>query len=119
MGRRLRGMDFLLLTTSGRSSGHKHTVPLLYLRDGSHLVVIASFGGKPRHPDWFQNLEKDPHVTVELEGKRFVAKARVADLEERARLWPRAVAAYVDYKTYQRRTERQIPVVILERASVP
>ena len=64
-------MDYLLLTTTGRHSGKKHTVPLLYLRDGSNLVAIASFGGKPRHPDWFHNLTRDPNVTVQVGGDRF------------------------------------------------
>ena len=115
IGRHARGMDYLLLTTTGRRSGKKHTVPLLYLRDGSNLVAIASFGGKPRHPDWFHNLTRDPNVTVQVGGDRLAAMARVADAEERARLWPQAVAVWPDYEAYQRRTERLIPVVILER----
>jgi deazaflavin-dependent oxidoreductase (nitroreductase family) len=108
-------MDYLLLTTTGRRSGKKHTVPLLYLRDGSNLVAIASFGGKPRHPDWFHNLMRDPNVTVQIGGDRYAATAREAKAEERARLWPRAAAVWPDYEEYQKRTERLIPVVVLER----
>ena len=108
-------MDYLLLTTNGSRSGKKHTVPLLYLQDGPNLAVIASFGGKPRHPDWFHNLAQDPNVTVQVAGERFAASAREAESEERARLWPQAVAVWPDYEEYQNRTERSIPVVILER----
>jgi deazaflavin-dependent oxidoreductase (nitroreductase family) len=108
-------MDYLLLTTTGRRSGKRHTVPLLYLREGPSLAVIASFGGKPRHPDWYWNLRKEPKVGVQVEGERFVAKAREADAVERARLWPRAVAVWPGYAEYQRRTDRQIAIVILDR----
>lgn len=112
-------MDYLLLTTTGRRSGKKHTVPLLYLSDGSNLAVIASLGGKPRHPDWFHNLAKDPNVRVQVGGERFAAAAREANSAEQARLWPRAVAVWPDYEVYQNRTERVIPVVILERTPPP
>jgi deazaflavin-dependent oxidoreductase (nitroreductase family) len=115
IGRHARGMDYLLLTTTGRRSGKNHTVPLLYLRDGSNLAVIASLGGKPRHPDWFHNLAQDPNVAVQVAGERFAAMAREAGSEERARLWLQAVAVWPDYEQYQKRTERLIPVVILER----
>jgi F420H(2)-dependent quinone reductase len=115
IGRHARGMDYLLLTTTGRRSGKNHTVPLLYLRDGSNLAVIASVGGKPRHPDWFHNLAQDPNVAVQVAGERFAAMAREAGTEERARLWLQAVAVWPDYEEYQKRTERLIPVVILER----
>jgi deazaflavin-dependent oxidoreductase (nitroreductase family) len=107
-------MDYLLLTTTGRLSGKRHTVPLLYLRDGPRLAVIASFGGKPRHPDWYWNLRKDPNVSVQVDGARFAATAREADTEERARIWPRAVAVWPDYAAYQKRTDRVIAIVILE-----
>ncbi|HJR87136.1 MAG TPA: nitroreductase family deazaflavin-dependent oxidoreductase [Acidimicrobiia bacterium] len=115
VGRRARGMDYLLLTTTGRRSGKSHTVPLLYLRDGPNLAVIASFGGKPRHPDWYWNLRNDPNAGVQIEGEHFAATAREADAEERGRLWPRAVAVWPDYAEYQKRTDRRIAVVILER----
>ncbi|HJU51025.1 MAG TPA: nitroreductase family deazaflavin-dependent oxidoreductase [Acidimicrobiia bacterium] len=114
-GRRARGMEYLLLTTTGRRSGKRHTVPLLYLREDPSLAVIASFGGKPRHPDWYWNLRQDPNVDVQVEGERFTATAREADAEERARLWPRAVAVWPGYAVYQKRTDRQIAIVILDR----
>ena len=78
-------------------------MPLLYLREGPSLAVIASFGGKPRHPDWYWNLRKDPNVGVQVEGERFPAKAREADAEERARVWPRAVAARTGFRLAMRR----------------
>ncbi|MGH8957806.1 MAG: nitroreductase family deazaflavin-dependent oxidoreductase [Acidimicrobiia bacterium] len=118
-GRRARGMDFLLLTTTGRSSGKRHTVPLVYLRDGQNQAVIASFGGKPRHPDWFHNLVRDPNVTVQVGDERFAATAREADAEERARLWPQALAVWPDYAIYEKRTDRVIRIVILERTPPP
>jgi deazaflavin-dependent oxidoreductase (nitroreductase family) len=114
VGRRLVGNDVLLLTTVGRRSGHRHTVPLLYLTDGDRLVVIASYGGRDRHPDWYLNLAADPAVVAQVRGSRLVMRARTATPEERASWWPRVVAAYDGYRGYQSRTSRQIPVVILE-----
>lgn len=116
LGRRLVENDMLLLTTVGRRSGLEHTVPLLFLRDDSDLVVFASFGGRDRHPEWYLNLLAEPSVGVQFFADRFQARARTAGQNERSKWWPRAVAAYPDYATYQRRTARQIPVVILERA---
>jgi deazaflavin-dependent oxidoreductase (nitroreductase family) len=115
IGKRLVDNDMLLLTTRGRRSGRPHTVPLLYLRNGSGLVVVASWGGRPYHPDWYLNLVDDPQATVELPGERFTARARTAGEEERARLWPAVVTAWDGYATYQSRTDRQIPLVMLER----
>lgn len=114
LGRRLVGNDILLLTTRGRETGEEHTVPLLYLRDGSVLAVIASYGGRPRHPTWYRNLVADPHVEVQTKDTQRDMVARTADTEERSRWWPRIVAAYDRYTTYQSRTDREIPVVILE-----
>jgi deazaflavin-dependent oxidoreductase (nitroreductase family) len=108
-------MEYLLLTTTGRRSGQRHTVPLLYLREDPSVAVIASFGGKPSHPDWYWNLRQDPNVDVQVEGERFTATAREADAEERARLWPRAVAVWPGYAVYQKRTDRRIAIVILDR----
>lgn len=115
VGRRLVDNDMLLLTTRGRKSGRTHTVPLLYLRDGSRLVVIASWGGRPYHPDWYLNLQADPAAVVELPGERFAVTAHTAGEDERARLWPKVVSAYGGYATYQARTDRRIPLVLLER----
>jgi deazaflavin-dependent oxidoreductase (nitroreductase family) len=114
VGKRLVDNDMLLLTTTGRQTGRLHTVPLLYLRQGDTLVVIASFGGRDRHPAWYLNLVATPEVEVQVRNERFQARARIADPEERASWWPQAVAAYGDYAAYQTRTDRVIPVVLLE-----
>ena len=114
LGRRLVNNDMLLLTTRGRVTGAEHTVPLLYLEDDGRLVVIASYGGRPSHPNWYTNLTAHPEVEVQVGGFRSAMRARVASPEERRLWWPRIVAAYDGYATYQTRTERQIPVVFLE-----
>lgn len=116
LGRRLAGNDMLLLTTLGRSSGYPHTVPLLFLRDNGRLVVIASYGGRDRHPDWYLNLVADPLVEVRIATRTEPLVARTATAEERETWWPRIVQAYGDYALYQSRTERVIPVVFLEPA---
>ena len=105
----------LLLNHVGRRSGSPFTTPLLYLADGERLVVVASQGGLPKHPQWFHNLTAHPETTVELrgEGARAV-RARTADPDERAALWPRLVDLYADFDNYQSWTDREIPVVILE-----
>ena len=108
----IRGIPVCLLTTTGRRSGLERTVPLLYLRDGEDVVVVASQGGMPRHPDWFHNVSADPQVTVELPGRSYPATARVADAAERARLWPMLVELYPSFAMYQARAEREIPVVV-------
>lgn len=114
LGRRLVGNDMLLLTTTGHRSGRPHTVPLLFLRDGERLVIVASHGGRPHHPTWFHNLIADPRVVVQLGASRRPMKARVTTPDERSRWWPRIVAAYRGYAEYQSRTIREIPVVVLE-----
>jgi deazaflavin-dependent oxidoreductase (nitroreductase family) len=114
VGRRLVHNDMLLLTTTGRRTGRPHTVPLLYLGEGDTLVVIASYGGRDRHPAWYLNLVATPEVEVQVRKGRFRARARTAGPEERSSWWPRVVAAYGDYAVYQTRTDRMIPVVLLE-----
>lgn len=104
----------LLLTTTGHRSGRPHTVPLLYLGDGATLVVVASYGGRPRHPAWYHNLTADPEVVVQIGREKRRMRARTASKEERARWWPRITRAYLDYAEYQSRTDREIPVVLLE-----
>jgi len=104
----------LLLTTAGRRSGEPRTAPLLFLRDGDRLAVVASFGGHPSHPAWYLNLTANPDVEVEVDRERFAARARTATPEERDRLWPGLVEMYGPYASYQRRTNREIPVVLLE-----
>ncbi len=104
----------LLLDHVGARSGTLRTSPLLYVDDGDSFVVIASKGGFPRHPAWFHNLRANPETTVQVGTERLPVRARVADPAERERLWPKAVAAYKGYEDYRQRTDRQIPLVILE-----
>ena len=117
IGRRLADNDMLLLTTTGHVSQRPHTVPLLYIRDGERLLVVASYGGRPRHPAWYDNLVADPVVRVQLGAMRVEMVARTAGPEERAGWWPRVVDAFADYAVYQSRTDRVIPLVFLEPAS--
>ena len=107
----------LLLTTRGRKSGQRRTVPLLYLKDSENFVIVASLGGAPRHPAWYLNLEANPTVELQVADQRFSANARRASAEEKARLWPRLVAIYPPYEDYRKRTTRDIPVVIVTRVS--
>lgn len=117
IGRRLVDNDMLLLTTVGRRTGTEHTVPLLYLSEGRRLVVIASYGGRPGHPEWYRNLESHPQASVQILGRRIEVEAATMTDAEHTEWWPRIVDAYSDYAVYQSRTDRQIPVVWLDRAS--
>ncbi len=116
LGRRLVNNDMLLLTTTGRVTGEAHTVPLLYLRDGESMVVVASYGGRDRHPEWYLNLLASSSVTVQVGRSRRRMVARTASVHERRSWWPRVVEAYSDYAVYQTRTEREIPLVVLAPA---
>jgi F420H(2)-dependent quinone reductase len=113
VGRRLVNNDMLLLSTTGRITGTTHTVPLLYLRDGDDLIVIASWGGRDNHPEWYLNLAANPAATAQINGHRIPVTATTASAEARDRLWPEILAAYEGYREYQSRTDREIPVVIL------
>jgi F420H(2)-dependent quinone reductase len=113
MGRMPTGAPICLLTTTGRKSGQRRTVPLLYLADGDDLIVVGSQGGAPRHPGWFLNLEANPQGEVELGRRRVPVTARRLSDEERDRIWPRLVAIYPLYEEYRRGTTRSIPVVRL------
>jgi deazaflavin-dependent oxidoreductase (nitroreductase family) len=104
----------LLLDHVGAKSGTKRTAALSYIKDGDDLVLVASKGGHPRHPAWYHNLRANPDVTVQVGFGRRQVRARVATTEERERLWPKVVATYGGYAGYQKRTEREIPLVILE-----
>ena len=104
----------LLLDHVGAKSGTKRTTPLTYLADGDDLVLVASKGGNPKHPAWFHNLRAHPDVTVQVGSRRLPVRARVATPEERMRLWPKVVEMYGGYAGYQRRTKREIPLIILE-----
>jgi F420H(2)-dependent quinone reductase len=103
----------LLLTTIGRKSGQKRSVPLLYLEDIGRFVIVASLGGAPKHPAWFLNLEANPMVELQVGSRRCSGSARRASAEEKAQFWPRLVAIYPAYADYQTRTTRDIPLVIV------
>ena len=105
----------LLLTTTGAKSGRPHTTPLMYLADGDSFAVIASKGGEPKHPDWYRNLVANPTVRVEVAGEDFETQARVAEPEERDRLFALQGAHYPFFAGYQNKVKRRIPVVVLER----
>jgi len=109
------GSTILLLTTTGRKTGEQRTVPLIYAQDGDRYVIIASKGGAPEHPGWYQNIEKTPEVGLQVKDQVFRARARVAKGEERERLWRLANTVWKYYDDYAKRTAREIPVVVLER----
>ena len=109
------GSTILLLTTTGRRTGKETTIPLIYGLDGGTPVIVASKGGAPDHPGWFKNLSKTPQVGVQIKGDRFQARARVAEGEERERLWELMNEVWPYYDEYATRTDREIPVVVLER----
>lgn len=113
-GKFVGGAPVLLLTTIGRRSGQPRTAPLLYLQEGESYVIVASKGGMSHHPLWYLNLESNPDVEVEIGREKKRMKARRLSKEEKATLWPKLVAMYKSYDDYQARTERDIPVVILE-----
>lgn len=109
-----RGVPICLLTTTGRRSGTPRTVPLLFLRDGDRVVLAASQGGLPRHPQWYRNVEAEPRVTIQVGRRTDPMRARTATSAEHATLWPRLVDMYADFESYQSWTDRRIPVVICE-----
>jgi F420H(2)-dependent quinone reductase len=104
----------LLLDHVGAKSGAKRTSPLVYVRDGEDLVLVASKGGHPKNPAWFYNLKAHPDTEVQVGSKRRPVHARVANAEEHKRLWPQALKTYGGYADYQKRAKRQIPLLILE-----
>ena len=110
------GSSVLLLTTTGRRSGEPRTNALIYGRSGDDYLVVASDGGADRPPGWFSNLETDPEVEVQVLDERFPARARVATPEERPAMWREMTRHWPDYDAYQQRTDREIAVVVLERA---
>jgi deazaflavin-dependent oxidoreductase (nitroreductase family) len=108
------GPPMLLLEHVGAKTRKKRTNPLVYLRDGENIVIVASKGGSPRHPAWFHNLQANPDATAQVGSRRMPVRARVATSEERSALWPEVTKLYRGYEAYQRRTSREIPLVILE-----
>lgn len=117
IGGNVLGAHILLLTTTGRKSGKRYITPLLYLDDGDDLVIIASNNGADRDPDWWRNLQADAAPMVQIGGKHKAVHAEEARGDERARLWSKIVARYPVYRGYERRTDREIPVVVLRIAA--
>jgi deazaflavin-dependent oxidoreductase (nitroreductase family) len=109
------GAPLLLLTTTGARSGQPRVAPLAYTTDNDRMVVIASKGGAPTHPDWFYNVRSNPDVTVELGAEAFPARATILQGAERQRLFDQMAAQMPNFAEYQRNTTRQIPVIVLER----
>lgn len=109
------GATALILTTTGRRSGEECSTPLIYGRHGDDYLVVASRGGADHHPAWYLNLEASPDVQVQVKGDRFAARARTATPGEKPELWRTMLAQWPDYDRYQRRTRREIPLVVLER----
>jgi len=104
----------MLLEHRGRKSGKVFVTPLLYMRDGADVVIVASQGGRAENPQWYRNLVANPDSYIEIGPDRRAVHAVVADPAQRARLWPRLVEVYADFDNYQRWTEREIPVVVLQ-----
>jgi deazaflavin-dependent oxidoreductase (nitroreductase family) len=107
------GAPILLLTTTGRKSGELRTSALIFGRDGDDLLLVASQGGAPTHPNWYHNLSAHPDVEVQVQGDVFRATARTANDDEKARLWSIMTDVWPNYDAYQERTDRAIPVVVL------
>ncbi|MGA9286632.1 MAG: nitroreductase family deazaflavin-dependent oxidoreductase [Solirubrobacteraceae bacterium] len=115
IGHRVPGVpEMLLLDHVGAKSGTRRYTPLVFARDGQNVVLIASKGGFPKNPAWFYNLKANPDTTIQIGSKRIPVSAREAKPEEYDRLWKRAVEVYGGYEEYRRRTDRQIPLVVLE-----
>jgi deazaflavin-dependent oxidoreductase (nitroreductase family) len=110
-----RGTTILLLSTRGRVSGEQRTTPLIHRTDGERWVIVASKGGAPANPAWFENLQADPDATIEVRAEQIPVRASVAEGEERARLWALMNEVWPAYESYQANTSREIPVVVLSR----
>lgn len=115
VGGQFANTPLLLLTTTGARSGQPRTTPLGYVADEDRVIIIASYNGAPRHPDWYHNLVAHPEATVEVGSERFRVRAKTIEGEERERLWNRLAARYGFLAEHQRKTTRQIPLVDLER----
>ena len=109
-----RGVHTLLLTTTGRRTGEPTTTPLIFGRDGDRYVLVASQGGAPEHPGWYRNLVKEPEIELQVKAERLRGRARTAEGEERERLWRAMAQIWPRYDDYATRTQRVIPVVVVE-----
>jgi len=114
-GHKWGGKDALLLTTRGRRSGKLRRTALIYGTDGDRYLLVASNGGAAKHPSWYLNLVEHPEVQLQVGADKFAARARTATTEEKPRLWRLMAAILPQYDSYQKRTRRDIPVVIVER----
>jgi deazaflavin-dependent oxidoreductase (nitroreductase family) len=110
-----RGTNILLLTTTGRSSGQERTTPLIHRAENGSWVVVASKGGAPDHPGWYQNLEANPEATIQVKDERIPVRASTADGAERERLWKLMAEVWPAYDDYQQKTDREIPIVVFTR----
>jgi deazaflavin-dependent oxidoreductase (nitroreductase family) len=110
-----RGTTVLLLTTEGRRSGEPRTTPLIHRTDGGRWIVVASKGGAPANPSWFENLKANAEATIQVLGEEVPVRASTAEGEERSRLWSLMTEVWPAYEDYQSRTDREIPVVVLSR----
>jgi deazaflavin-dependent oxidoreductase (nitroreductase family) len=117
VGHEWNGVPTLVLTTTGRKSGQQRRSAMIYGQHGDAFVVIASQGGAPVHPNWYLNLEAEPSVELQVGAEHFAARARTAEGEERERLWALMASIWPNFNVYQTRTDRRIPVVVLERES--
>jgi deazaflavin-dependent oxidoreductase (nitroreductase family) len=115
-GHEWNGTEVLILTTTGRTSGEPRSTPLIYREHNGAYLVVASHGGADIAPNWYRNLRADPHVKVQVLADRFDAVARDATPEEKPALWRKMAEVWPAYDDYQRKTDRQIPVVVLERS---
>src|ERR1039458_4353402 len=110
-----RGTTILLLTTEGRTSGEPRTTPLSHRADGDRWVVVASKGGAPEHPSWYENLEANPEATIQVQAEEVPVRATTATGEERSRLWPKMAEVWPAFVDCQEKTARKIPVVVFSR----
>ena len=115
VGHDWKGTQILLLTTKGRRSGEERTTPLIYQPWNGSYLVVASQGGRPEHPAWYLNLQEEPSVDVQVLDDRFAARARTAKPDEKPQMWRKMTETWPDYDSYQERTDREIPLVVLER----
>lgn len=110
-----RGTEILLLTTTGRNSGELRTTPLIHRTDGGRWVIVASKGGTPENPGWYENLLADPNASIQVQAEEIPVTASTAEGEERERLWALMAEVWPAYDDYQAKTSRQIPIVVLTR----
>ncbi|HEX4108050.1 MAG TPA: nitroreductase family deazaflavin-dependent oxidoreductase [Solirubrobacteraceae bacterium] len=115
-GHEWEGTTALILTTTGRKSGEQRDNALIFRPHGEDYLIVASKGGAPTPPSWYLNLQANPDVEVQVGADRFKAHARTAGPEEKPEMWATMAAAWPGYDDYQKKTEREIPVVVLERA---